>query len=44
MVAGIIFEDKNIVDLVLVPDTAREAEEKGEEVDEEISTINLELV
>lgn len=40
-VAGIVFEDKDVVDLVLMPDTARQAEEEEKEVDEEIPGINL---
>lgn len=43
MVAGIIFENKNVVDLVVVPDAAGQTEKKGEEVDEEVSGVDLDM-
>ena len=41
MVAGIIFEDENVVDLVLMPDAACQTEAKNQKVDKKVPGIYL---
>ena len=41
VVAGIIFEDENVIDLVLVPDPTRHAEQEKKKVDQEVSSVDL---
>jgi hypothetical protein len=41
MVAGIIFENENVVDLVLVPNTTRQTKQEKKEVDKEITGVDL---
>jgi hypothetical protein len=42
--AGIIFENENIIDLGIVPDTTCKTEEKKEKVCEKITCIDLRAV
>ena len=44
VVAGIIFEDENIIDLGLMPYAASQAEYKKEHVGEEVSSIDLRTI
>jgi hypothetical protein len=41
MVAGIIFENENVVDLVLVPHATCQTEQEQKKVNEEISGVEL---
>jgi hypothetical protein len=41
VMAGIIFEDEDVVDFVLVPGSTRQSEQEKKEIDEEVTSVYL---
>jgi 3D (Asp-Asp-Asp) domain-containing protein len=44
VVAGIVLEDENVVDLGFVPHTTRQAEEEKEKVDKKVAAVDLRVI